>query len=69
MCYTLFCTSVFHLLCISWRPGNFRKNTISTSKKSTDNNCWRGVEKRLASHTDGGNVNWYSHGREQYGGS
>ena len=33
-------------------------------KKSTDNNCWRGVEKRQPSHTDSGNVNWFSHGGE-----
>ena len=28
-----------------------------------------GVEKREASYTVGGNVNWYSHYGEQYGGS
>ena len=30
-------------------------------KKSANNKCWRGVEKRERSCTVGGNVNWYSH--------
>ena len=30
-------------------------------KKSTNNKCWRGVEKREPFCTVGGNVNWYSH--------
>ena len=38
-------------------------------KKSTNNKCWEGVEKREPSYTVGGNVNWYSHYGEQYGGS
>ena len=38
-------------------------------KKSTNSKCWRGVEKREPSCTVGGNVNWYSHYGEQYGGS
>ena len=37
-------------------------------KKSTNNNAGEGVEKREPSCTVGGNVNWYSHYGEQYGG-
>ena len=37
-------------------------------KKSANNKCWRGVEKRESSYTVGGNVNWYSHFGEQNGG-
>ena len=32
-------------------------------------NAGKGVEKREPSCTVGGNVNWYSHNAEQYGGS
>ena len=32
-------------------------------------NAGEGVEKREPSHTVGGNVNWYSHYGEQYGGT
>ena len=32
-------------------------------------NAGEGVEKRDPSYTVGGNVNWHSHYREQYGGS
>ena len=32
-------------------------------------NAGEGVEKRVPYCTDGGNVNWYSHYGEQYGGS
>ena len=32
-------------------------------------NAGEGVEKREPSYTVGGNVNWYSHYGEQYGGS
>ena len=38
-------------------------------KKSTNNKYWRVMEKREPSYTVGGNVNWYSHYREQYGDS
>ena len=39
-------------------------------KKPMNNRCWRGYgEKREPSYTVGGNVNWYSHYGEQYGGS
>ena len=38
-------------------------------KKSTNNKCWTGLEKRGPSYTVDGNVNWYSHYGEQYGGS
>ena len=38
-------------------------------KKSTNIKCWRGCGKREHSGTVGGNVNWYSHCGEQYGGS
>ena len=42
---------------------------MAIMKKSTNNKCWRGVEKREPSYTVGGNVNWCSHYGEQYGGS
>ena len=32
-------------------------------------NAGEGVEKRESSYTVGGNVNWLSHYRKQYGGS
>ena len=38
-------------------------------KISTNNKCWEGVEKRKPSCTVGGNVNWYSHYGEHYGGA
>ena len=38
-------------------------------QKSTIINAGEGVEKRELSYTDGGNVNWYRHCGEQYGGS
>ena len=37
--------------------------------KATNNKCWRGVEKKVPSITAGGDVNWYNHYGEQYGGS
>ena len=30
---------------------------MAINKKSTNNKCWRGVEKRELSYIDGGNVN------------
>ena len=38
-------------------------------KNSTNNKCWRGCGEREPSCTVGGNLNWYSHYGEQYGGS
>ena len=38
-------------------------------KKSINDKCWRGCGEREPSYTVGGNVNWYSHYGEQYGGS
>ena len=38
-------------------------------KISTKNKSWSGVEITEPSYTVDGNVNWYSHYREQYGGS
>ena len=39
-------------------------------KKSINTiNAGEGVERRELSYTIGGNVNWHSHYREQYGGS
>ena len=38
-------------------------------KKSTNNKCGEGVEKREPSYTVRGNVNWYNYYGEQYGGS
>ena len=40
---------------------------MTVIKKST--NAEEGVEKTEPFYTDGGNVNWYSHNGEQYGGS
>ena len=33
-------------------------------KKSANNKCWRGVEKRERSCTVGGNINWRHYGRQ-----
>ena len=38
-------------------------------KKSTKSKCWRGFGERGSSCTAGGNENWYSHYRRQYGDS
>ena len=38
-------------------------------KKSTNNKCQRGCGEKGTSCSVGGNVNWYSHYGEQYGGS
>ena len=38
-------------------------------KKFTNNKCWRGCGEKEPSYIVGGNVNWYSHYGEQYGGS
>ena len=38
-------------------------------KTSTNNKCWSGCGDREPSCTVGGNINWYSHYGEQYGGS
>ena len=40
-----------------------------SSKSLQITNAEEGVEKREPSYTIGGNVNWYSHYGEQYGGS
>ena len=40
-----------------------------SSKNLQTLNAGEGVEKREPSCTGGGNVNWYSHYGEQYGGS
>ena len=37
--------------------------------KSMIDKYWEGVEKKEPSYIVGGNVNWYSHYGEQYGGS
>jgi len=44
-------------------------NLISGSKSLQTINTGEYVEKREPSYTVVGNVNWYSHYREQYGGS
>ena len=38
-------------------------------KKSTNSKSWKGCGEREPSYTVGGNVNWYNHYGEQYGGS
>ena len=42
---------------------------MAIKKKSTNNKCWRGVEKREHFCTVGRNVNWYSHYGRRYGDS
>ena len=42
---------------------------MAITKKSTKISAGEGVEKREPSCTVAGNVNWYSHYGEQYGGS
>ena len=37
--------------------------------KNLSKNSGKGAEKRRPSCTDGGNVNWYNHYGDQYGGS
>ena len=41
---------------------------MTTIKKGT-NKCWRGCREKEPSYTVGGNVDWYSHSGEWYGGS
>ena len=43
------------------------QNSHDKKKKSTNNKCWRDVEKREPSCTVGGNLNGYSHYGERYG--
>lgn len=62
VCYIIFCTSLFHLLFISWRPGRFRRNPASSKSLQI---IAAGEVWRKTSHTDGGNVNWLSHGGER----
>ena len=38
-------------------------------KKSTNNKCWRGCGKKGTLQIVGGNVSWYNHYGNQYGGS
>ena len=52
-------TLKYHLTPVRW-PSSKNLQTI---------NAGDGVEKREPSYTVGGNVNWYSHYGEQYGGS
>ena len=42
---------------------------MAITKKSTNNKCWRGWGEKETSYTMGGNVNWYSHDEERYGGT
>uniref|UniRef100_A0A8D0S8S0 Uncharacterized protein n=1 Tax=Sus scrofa TaxID=9823 RepID=A0A8D0S8S0_PIG len=37
--------------------------------KSTNNKCWRGCREKGSLLTVGGNLNWYNHYGEQYGGT
>ena len=52
-------TTSYHLHQSEW-PSSINLQTINAGK---------GVEKRKPSWTVGGNVNWYSHYGEHYGGS
>ena len=63
-CATYFCAPAFFTYCLFPGSQGASEGTQLHHKKSTDNNCWRGVEKRQPSHTDGGNENWFSHGGE-----
>ena len=53
---------------LQWCITSHRSEWPSTKNLQTIN-AGEGVEKREASCTVGGNVNWYSHYGEQYGGS
>ena len=58
----------------SWNSWFFNDSTdignlISGSKNLQTKNTGEDVEKKEPSYTVGGNVNWYSHYGEQYGGS
>ena len=44
------------------------QKTLNKMKNSQITNAGEGVEKREPSYTVGGNVSWYSHYGEQYGG-
>ena len=52
---------------------HFFKEDIQMTNRHTKNsqtaNAGGGVERREPSYSIGGNVNWYSHYGEQYGGS
>ena len=48
---------------------HFTPVRMTAIQKSTSNKYWRDAEKREPSYTVGGNVNWYNHYGEQYGGS
>ena len=67
------------MLNITNYQGNAKQNYNEVSPHTGQNshhqknlqtiNAGEGVEKREPSYTIGGNVNWYSHYAEQYGGS
>ena len=42
---------------------------ITITKKPTNNKCCRGCGETGTLHIVGGNVSWYNHCGEQYGGS
>ena len=49
---------------------NYIKNLVKVNNKGIKKNLkLEGMEKREPSYTVGGNVNWYRHYGEQYGGS
>ena len=60
-----------------WKKVNQTNNEISPhtsqnghhQKNPQTINAGKGMQRREPSHTVGGNVNWYSHYGEQYGGS
>ena len=48
---------------------HFTPVRMAIIKKSMNNKYWRECGEKETSYTAGGNVNWYSHYGEQYGGS
>jgi len=54
---------------LQWGIISHQSEWPASKKFSTSINAGKGVGKREASYTTGGNINWYNHFEEQYGGS